>query len=69
MKTEIVDVESLSPGEKIVVGQTVWLILANEPTDATEERCKVRLTRAANENGVGIERTYSRTAKFAVICK
>jgi hypothetical protein len=67
LPTEIVDVESLSAGEKILVGQTTWLILANEPTDASEERCRVRLTRADDVNGVGIERTYSRTAKFAVI--
>jgi hypothetical protein len=67
--TEPVDVESLSPGDKVIVGQTTWLILANEPTDASEERCKVRLTRVDDVNGVGIERIYSRTAKFAVICQ
>lgn len=69
MQTEIVDVETLDPGDKIVVGQTTWLILANEPTDQNGERCNVRLTRADNVDGVGIERTYARTAKFAVICK
>ena len=72
MNTEIVDIETLSPGEKFIdrrrgkIGK-IWLILGNEPTDATEENYRVRLT-AANENMPEITVVYPRDLKVEAIC-
>jgi hypothetical protein len=68
-KTEIVDAESLSSGERIVApdGRT-WLVLGEPEEQEGGELITLRLT-VEGESAPEVKRTVTRTTKYEVICK
>lgn len=69
-KTEIVDAESLSAGERILAPNgKVWRVIGEPSTEGAYEELVTLTLTVEGEDGPERTRTVNRTTKYEVICK